>query len=181
MMGCAAWIGVRLHSLLKDLFPWLSHLTPAQRSRLSVRFQGHDEYVDMVPSTSTLVAQCQDHVPDMLCVWLCGCVHVSRYSSATPLEHVLRADSDVLLVTHMNGQQLPQHHGGPLRVLLPGQGGARSVKWLSSIEVRLLAVGGEVGKLAVQLYPGTTSLQRDAPLVCEHGRLWPQKRRTACG
>ena len=94
---------------------------------------------------------------------------------------MLRADSDVLLVTHMNGQQLPQHHGGPLRVLLPGQGGARSVKWLSSIEVRLLAVGGEVGKLAVQLYPGTTSLQRDASLVCEHGRLWPQKRRTACG
>ena len=84
MMGCAAWIGVRLHSLLKDLFPWLSHLTPAQRSRLSVRFQGHDEYVDMVPSTSTLVAQCQDHVPDMLCVWLCGCVAVFMFPGTHP-------------------------------------------------------------------------------------------------
>ncbi|CBZ49724.1 unnamed protein product [Neospora caninum Liverpool] len=40
---------------------------------------------------------------------------------------------DVLLVYEMNGRDLPPDHGAPVRVLVPGTVGARSVKWLKKI------------------------------------------------
>lgn len=40
---------------------------------------------------------------------------------------------DVLLVYEMNGKPLPVDHGFPLRVLVPGAVGARSVKWLRRV------------------------------------------------
>jgi sulfite oxidase len=44
-------------------------------------------------------------------------------------------DSDVLLAYEMNGEALPREHGAPMRVVIPGQIGARSVKWLGRITV----------------------------------------------
>jgi len=41
--------------------------------------------------------------------------------------------AEVLLAYEMNGHPLPPHHGFPLRVLVPGYIGARSVKWLGGI------------------------------------------------
>lgn len=41
---------------------------------------------------------------------------------------------DVLLAYKMNGDDLPPDHGYPIRVLIPGCIGGRSVKWLSRIE-----------------------------------------------
>ncbi|TDC65907.1 sulfite oxidase [Actinomadura sp. GC306] len=40
---------------------------------------------------------------------------------------------EVLLAWTMNGEPLPQIHGAPLRVVVPGWIGARSVKWLTHI------------------------------------------------
>lgn len=42
-------------------------------------------------------------------------------------------DADVLLATHLGGEPLPREHGFPLRAVVPGWIGARSVKWLGHI------------------------------------------------
>ena len=44
-------------------------------------------------------------------------------------------EGDVLLATHMNGEPLAPLHGSPLRALVPGWIGARSVKWLGRINL----------------------------------------------
>lgn len=44
--------------------------------------------------------------------------------------------SEVLLAWAMNDQELPTAHGAPLRVVVPGWIGARSVKWLQHIRVQ---------------------------------------------
>jgi hypothetical protein len=43
---------------------------------------------------------------------------------------------EVLLATHLNGAPLPPPHGFPLRAVVPGWIGARSVKWLGRITLR---------------------------------------------
>jgi sulfite oxidase len=42
---------------------------------------------------------------------------------------------EVLLATELNGKPLPPAHGFPLRAVVPGWIGARSVKWLGRIEI----------------------------------------------
>jgi sulfite oxidase len=42
----------------------------------------------------------------------------------------------VLLAWEMNSELLPRVHGGPVRVVVPGHIGARSVKWLTAIRVQ---------------------------------------------
>ncbi len=42
---------------------------------------------------------------------------------------------DVLLATEMNGEPIPPRHGFPVRVVVPGWIGARSVKWLGRINL----------------------------------------------
>ena len=58
-----------------------------------------------------------------------------EYESSTPLSHILQAKTDCILATKMNGEFLPRDHGYPVRVLLPGIAGARSVKWLQCIRL----------------------------------------------
>jgi DMSO/TMAO reductase YedYZ molybdopterin-dependent catalytic subunit len=41
---------------------------------------------------------------------------------------------DVLIAYEMNGQELPLHHGFPVRAIVPGHYGMASVKWLTHIE-----------------------------------------------
>ena len=41
--------------------------------------------------------------------------------------------NEVMLAWEMNGKPLPHIHGYPLRVVVPGYIGARSVKWLTHI------------------------------------------------
>ncbi|RLV62542.1 hypothetical protein DV515_00019207 [Chloebia gouldiae] len=57
------------------------------------------------------------------------------YGASIPLKRALSAEAEVLLAYEMNGQELPRDHGFPVRVLVPGVVGARSVKWLRSVAV----------------------------------------------
>jgi sulfite oxidase len=57
-----------------------------------------------------------------------------RFGGSIPLGKACRPE--VLLAWAMNGEPLPPVHGAPLRVVVPGYIGARSVKWLEQIEIR---------------------------------------------
>lgn len=57
------------------------------------------------------------------------------YKASIPLGQATNPEADVLLAYEMNGQTINRDHGYPLRVVVPGVIGARSVKWLDSIDV----------------------------------------------
>ncbi|KAI9007451.1 Oxidoreductase, molybdopterin-binding domain-containing protein [Phycomyces nitens] len=58
------------------------------------------------------------------------------YGSSIPLTKALDPFGDVLLAYEMNGEPLTRDHGHPLRVVVPGYIGARSVKFLKSITIQ---------------------------------------------
>lgn len=55
------------------------------------------------------------------------------YGASIPLEKAIDPRGDVLLACEMNGEVLPPDHGYPVRVVVPGNTGARSVKWVNQI------------------------------------------------
>jgi sulfite oxidase len=60
------------------------------------------------------------------------------FGGSVPMSKLLEEDDKlpgVLLATHMNGQPLLPDHGFPIRTIVPGYIGARSVKWLRKIVV----------------------------------------------
>lgn len=58
-----------------------------------------------------------------------------RFGFGGSIELEKALSPEVLLATDLNGGPLPRQHGFPLRVVVPGWIGARSVKWLARIRV----------------------------------------------
>jgi sulfite oxidase len=72
-----------------------------------------------------------------------------RFGGSIPLDKASRPE--VLLAWGMNGEPLQPVHGAPLRVVVPGYIGARSIKWLDRIEVRATPWPGYFQDVAYRL------------------------------
>jgi sulfite oxidase len=55
------------------------------------------------------------------------------FGGSIPLDKAMATDAPALLASAMNGEALTVEHGYPLRAVVPGYIGARSVKWLTKI------------------------------------------------
>ena len=78
-------------------------------------------------------------------------VPAQRFGGSVPLDKACRRE--VLLAWAMNGEPLPPVHGAPLREVVPGSIGARSVKWLQRIEVRSMPWQGYFQHVVYRLLP----------------------------
>lgn len=58
-----------------------------------------------------------------------------KYATSVPLQYAMDSNNDAMLAYEMNDHPIPPDHGYPLRVILPGWVGARSIKWLTKIWV----------------------------------------------
>jgi hypothetical protein len=59
-----------------------------------------------------------------------------RFQSSLPLDRILEdppGESPVILAYKMNGQEIPGPLGGPVRMIVPGAYGNKSMKWLQHI------------------------------------------------
>ncbi|HEX6653248.1 MAG TPA: sulfite oxidase [Thermoleophilaceae bacterium] len=74
-----------------------------------------------------------------------------RFGGSIPLDKARRPE--VLLAWAMNGEPLQPVHGAPVRVVVPGYIGARSVKWLRRIEARARPWRGYFQHVAYRLLP----------------------------
>ncbi|TIA66346.1 sulfite oxidase-like protein [Aureobasidium pullulans] len=66
------------------------------------------------------------------------CQEDDWYGASIDLERAMDEDKDVILALEMNGEALTKEHGFPVRVVVPGIAGARSVKWLDRITVQTM-------------------------------------------
>lgn len=57
------------------------------------------------------------------------------YGTSVKLNWVMDPNRGIMLSYHMNGEMLTPDHGKPLRAVIPGQIGGRSVKWLKKLIV----------------------------------------------
>ena len=73
------------------------------------------------------------------------------FGGSIPIDKACRRE--VLLAWAMNGEPLEPVHGAPLRVVVPGYIGARSVKWLERIEVRATPWPGYYQYVVYRLLP----------------------------
>ncbi|KAM3286822.1 sulfite oxidase isoform X1 [Capsicum chacoense] len=79
------------------------------------------------------------------------------YKASIPLSQATNPEADVLLAYEMNGEPLNRDHGYPLRVVVPGVIGARSVKWLESINIIANECQGFFMQKDYKMFPPTVN------------------------
>lgn len=77
----------------------------------------------------------------------------SQYGISIPLEKA--RDRDVLVAWAMDGKPLAPDHGAPLRLVVPGYAGVRSIKWLTRIEVADMPSPAPIQARDYKLFPAT--------------------------
>src|SRR5438270_191922 len=92
--------------------------------------------------------------------------HRFQFGGSIPLEKAMHPE--VLLADTMNGAPLPPVHGAPLRVVVPGYIGARSVKWLSRITLQEAPSDNYFQATAYRLFPAAV---RPETVVWETGMM----------
>ncbi len=70
--------------------------------------------------------------------------------------------TDPILAWEMNGEPLPIEHGAPLRLVVPGHYGMRSVKWLTRVEALDHAFAGHFARK--YRYRGEAGVPDDTPV-----------------
>ena len=65
--------------------------------------------------------------------------------------------AEVMLAMEMNGEPLPAPHGAPVRMVVPGYVGARSVKWLHKITVQNEPSDNKFQQIGYKLFPPSIS------------------------
>ena len=63
-----------------------------------------------------------------------------HYAMSVPIEYILNKDNECIIALEMNDEILPRDHGYPMRVIIPGVAGCRSVKWVKHIQFTQNAV-----------------------------------------
>jgi sulfite oxidase len=81
--------------------------------------------------------------------------HRFNFGGSIPLDKAL--EPEVLLADTMNGEPLPAVHGAPLRVVVPGYIGARSVKWVSRITLQETPSDNYFQAKAYRLFPAAVN------------------------
>lgn len=79
------------------------------------------------------------------------------FGGSIPIDKAL--SSEVILAYEMNGETLSPAHGFPLRAIVPGYIGARSVKWLSDITLQTEPSDNYYQARAYKLFPPQTDAQ----------------------
>jgi sulfite oxidase len=86
---------------------------------------------------------------------------------------------EVLLAWGMNGRPLPRVHGGPVRVVVPGYVGARSVKWVTRVIAQRHPSGNYFQARVYRLLPPDGGEGPDlGPVAVNADILWPDEGET---
>ncbi|KAL1539842.1 sulfite oxidase [Salvia divinorum] len=119
-----------------------------------------------IPNSSRVTPSGQKHV-EFVSIDKCKEENGGPYTASIPLIQATNPESDVLLAYEMNGETLNRDHGYPLRVIVPGVIGARSVKWLDSINIIVEECQGFFTQRDYKMFP---------PSVDWDNISWPTRR-----
>lgn len=137
------WTGVRLADVLRDAGVTSDSRPGEEESRRDGSGTRGDDDNDSAPASRHVAFRSADSVEEE--------GEAFSFGGSIPLEKAL--SGEVLLAFELNGRALPIEHGGPLRVVVPGYLGARSVKWLAEINIQDEPSDNYFEQRAYKLFP----------------------------